>query len=147
MRPGSESSPAQIVLLYVVEIPKYQLNPEVYSASERIRSTLNDLETRALARLESLCKEIGTPGIECTARVRTGTPYEEILAEAERIVADLIVVACKGGSALPRMLLGSTAERQCATTKATLSIRQVFAGETAATHDPSFQPANFPATM
>jgi hypothetical protein len=30
---------------------------------------------------------------------------------------------------------------------ATLSIRQVFAGETAATHDPSFQPANFPATV
>ena len=95
----------QIVLLYVVEIPKYQLNPEVYSASERIRSTLNDLETRALARLESLCKEIETPGIECTARVRTGTPYEEILAEAKRIAADLIVVAGKGGSALPRMLL------------------------------------------
>ena len=85
-----------IELLYVVEIPRYQLNPEVYSASERIQSTLNDLKNGALVRLESICNEIRTPGIECTASVRTGTPYEEILDEAERIAADLIVVAGKG---------------------------------------------------
>src|ERR1700730_1515932 len=53
-----------IALLYVVEIPRHQLSVEVYSASERIRSTLNDMQTRAQDRLEALCKEIRTPGIE-----------------------------------------------------------------------------------
>ena len=32
-----------IALLYVVEIPRNQLNLDVYSASERTRSTVNDL--------------------------------------------------------------------------------------------------------
>jgi hypothetical protein len=81
------------------------------SKSERIRSTLNDLETKALDRLESLCKEIRTPGIECAASVRIGIAYEEILNEAEKIAPYLIVLGGTGGSALARILLGSTAER------------------------------------
>ncbi len=100
-----------IALLYVVEIPRYQLSPEVYFGSERIRLTLNDMETRAMDRLESLCKEIRTPGIECAASVRIGIAYEEILDEAEKISPDLIVLGGTGGSALARILLGSTAER------------------------------------
>ena len=100
-----------IALLYVVEIPRYQLSPEVFSGSERIRSTLNDMETRAMDRLEAPCKEIRTPGIECAASVRTGIAYEEILDEAEKILPDLIVLGGTGGSALVRILLGSTAER------------------------------------
>jgi len=100
-----------IALLYVVEVSRNQLNLDVYSASERIRSTLNDLETKALDRLESLCKEIRTPGIECAASVRIGIAYEEILNEAEKIAPDLIVLGGTGGSALARILLGSTAER------------------------------------
>lgn len=101
----------QIALLYVVEIPRHQLSLEVYTASERIRSTLNDMQTRAQDRLESLCKEIRTPGIECTATVRLGIPYEEILSEAEKVGPDLIVLGGKGYSALTRILLGSTAEQ------------------------------------
>src|SRR3984893_3628658 len=100
-----------IALLYVVEVSRNQLNLDVYSASERIRSTLNDLETKALDRLESLCKEIRTPGIECAASVRIGIAYEEILNEAEKIAPDLIVLGGTGGSALARILLGSTAEQ------------------------------------
>jgi nucleotide-binding universal stress UspA family protein len=100
-----------IALLYVVEIPRHQLSSEVYSGSERIRSTLNDMETRAMDRLEALSNVIRTPGIECTASVRVGIPYEEILSEAEKIKPDLIVLGGKGYSALARILLGSTAEQ------------------------------------
>jgi nucleotide-binding universal stress UspA family protein len=100
-----------IALLYVVEIPRHQLSSEVYSGSERIRSTLNDMETRAMDRLEALCNVIRTPGIGCTASVRVGIPYEEILSEAEKIAPDLIVLGGKGYSALARILLGSTAEQ------------------------------------
>src|SRR5260370_35472351 len=67
--------------------------------------------TRSMDRLEALCKVIRTPGIECTASVRIGIPYEEILSEAEKIAPDLIVLGGKGYSALARILLGSTAEQ------------------------------------
>ncbi len=100
-----------IALLYVVEIPRHQLSPEIYSSSERVRTTFDDLRDKAHARLELLCQQIRTPGIECTEDVRVGIPYEEILGEAEKIAADLIVLGGKGYSAFARMLLGSTAEQ------------------------------------
>jgi nucleotide-binding universal stress UspA family protein len=100
-----------IALLYVVEIPRHQLSVDVYSSSERIRSNLNEMQTKAQERLESLAREIRTPGIQCTASVRLGIPYEEILAEADKIESDLIVLGGKGYSALARILLGSTAEQ------------------------------------
>jgi nucleotide-binding universal stress UspA family protein len=100
-----------IALLYVVEIPRHQLSVDVYSSSERIRSNLNEMQTKAQERLESLAREINTPGIQCTASVRLGVPYEEILAEADKIESDLIVLGGKGYSPLARILLGSTAEQ------------------------------------
>ena len=100
-----------IALLYVVEIPRHQLSPDVYSSSERVRTTFDDLRDQAHARLESLCQQIRTPGMECTEEVRIGIPYEEILGEADKIAADLIVLGGKGYSAFARMLLGSTAEQ------------------------------------
>src|ERR1700730_7242527 len=74
-----------IALLYVVEIPRHQLNPDVYSSSERVRTTFDDLRDKAHARLESLCQQIRTPGMERTENVRVGIPYEEILGESEKI--------------------------------------------------------------
>src|SRR5258705_573194 len=70
-----------IALLYVVEIPRHQISLDVLSGSERIRSTFDEMATKALDRLESLCQEIRTPGMECTASVRIGIPYEQILSE------------------------------------------------------------------
>jgi nucleotide-binding universal stress UspA family protein len=100
-----------IALLYIIEIPRHQLSPDVYSSSDRVRTTFDDLRDKAHARLESLCQQIRTPGMECTENVRVGIPYEEILGEAEKIAADLIVLGGKGYSAFARILLGSTAEQ------------------------------------
>jgi nucleotide-binding universal stress UspA family protein len=69
------------------------------------------MRQNAIAHLESLCKEIKTSGIDCTASVRIGVPYEEILEEGEKIAPDLIIAGSKGRSGLARFLLGSTAER------------------------------------
>jgi nucleotide-binding universal stress UspA family protein len=100
-----------LALLYVVEIPRHQLSLEVLSGSERIRSTFNEMAAKGLDRLEVLCQEIRSPGMECTASVRIGIPYEEILSEAEKFAPDLIVLGGKGYSPLARILLGSTAEQ------------------------------------
>jgi nucleotide-binding universal stress UspA family protein len=43
--------------------------------------------------------------------LRLGNPYEEIVAEAKEMGADLIVIGSHGYRGLERLLLGSTAER------------------------------------
>jgi nucleotide-binding universal stress UspA family protein len=68
------------------------------------------MATKAMERLDSLCKEIRTT-VACTATVRIGVPYEEILNEAEKVGPDLIVLGGKGVSALARMVLGTTASQ------------------------------------
>jgi universal stress protein A len=100
-----------IALLYVVEIPRHQISLDVLSGSVRIRSTFDEMATKALDRLESLCREIRTPGMECTASVRIGIPYEQILSEAEKFAPDLVILGGKGYSPLAHLLLGSSAEQ------------------------------------
>jgi universal stress protein A len=101
----------QIVLLHVIDIPRYDLDTKVLAASERNQANLNAMRQNAIAHLESLCKEIKTSGVDCSASVRIGVPYEEILEEAEKIAPDLIITGSKGRSGLARFLLGSTTER------------------------------------
>ncbi len=49
--------------------------------------------------------------IQCTGEVRTGEPSQQIIAYAEEIDADMIVVASHGRTGLSHILLGSVAER------------------------------------
>lgn len=46
-----------------------------------------------------------------TAQVLAGVGFREILLEAERVQADLIILGSTGHSALEHVLIGSTAER------------------------------------
>lgn len=69
------------------------------------------LVERARARLEELLAPIrGTcPGAR--AMVRVGAPAEQILAAAEEVGADLIVMSTHGRSGVAHALMGSVAER------------------------------------
>lgn len=49
--------------------------------------------------------------VEVTFDVGQGTPYKEILAEAERVHADLIIIASHDAPAWDRVLLGSCAAK------------------------------------
>jgi nucleotide-binding universal stress UspA family protein len=101
----------QIALLHIVQVPTYQIHPEVVAASKRVDETLEAMRQRSMERLEVLCEDIRAQGVNCTATSRLGIPPEEILSEAEQTKADLIIIGNKGASALTRFLLGSTAER------------------------------------
>lgn len=101
----------QIALLHIVEVPTYQIHPEVVAARKRVDETFEAMRQRAAERLEALAKIVRNEGVSCTASVRLGIPTEEILTEAEKTEPDLIFIGNKGTSALARFLLGSTAER------------------------------------
>ena len=100
---------ASLHLVYVVE-------PTIYPADLGFGQVVlpgieDELRQKGQAELNELvAKEIGR-AVKATAAVRTGTPSQEILSEAEERGVDLIVVATHGHSGVEHMLFGSTAER------------------------------------
>lgn len=62
-------------------------------------------DTKAFAETE------GAPGVTIEAVVREGNPAREILEQANRMTADLLVVGTHGRSGFERVLLGSVAEK------------------------------------
>lgn len=72
---------------------------------------LEPIREAAEDSLATLIKETARPGIKLKGRVLMGHPAQVILAEAERLNADLIVMGTRGLTGLKHVFLGSTAER------------------------------------
>jgi nucleotide-binding universal stress UspA family protein len=49
-------------------------------------------------------------GVNVTALLEAGSPYETILSVSERIKADTIIVGTSGKTAIDRVLIGSVSE-------------------------------------
>jgi nucleotide-binding universal stress UspA family protein len=101
----------QLVILHVVEVPKYLINPEAAATYKTVEATFEALRQRAGERLEAVCEQLRQKGIDCTESVRIGIPSHEILSEAETISPDILIMGKKGTSGVTGYLLGSTAER------------------------------------
>jgi nucleotide-binding universal stress UspA family protein len=65
-------------------------------------------ETGRVAAIAS--EALQRPGLTVETVVREGDPRTEILAEAEKLDADLIVIGSKGRTGVARWLMGSVAE-------------------------------------
>jgi len=65
------------------------------------------LQSVAMAYLEEIKKMCDKSGVPYKTSVRVGYPVEEILKEARRTKADLIVMGSRGRSALSATVLGS----------------------------------------
>jgi len=102
---------AQIYLLHVVQdiqqcgadyclseewLNQYRLS-SVNASKQKLR---NEVEKYAEAR-----------GVQITADVKVGTPYEEILKEEQEKKIDLIVIASHGKTGFLQHLIGSVADR------------------------------------
>jgi len=100
---------ASLHLVYVVE-------PTIYPADLGFGQVVlpgieDELRQKGQEELDELiAQEIGRT-VKSTSAVRTGTPSQEILAEADERGIDLIVMATHGHSGVEHMLFGSTAER------------------------------------
>ena len=70
-----------------------------------------ELQSRAVARLEEAVERAHADGTDARAAFRLGDPHRALLEAAEELGADLIVVGTRGTSGLEHFLLGSTAER------------------------------------
>ena len=67
-------------------------------------------------KLESLVRSARAAGVRATSLILRGVlAHETIVAAARRLRADLIVIATRGRTGVPRMLMGSVASRVVAT--------------------------------
>jgi nucleotide-binding universal stress UspA family protein len=107
--PLAKQFDASIHLVYVVE-------PTIYPADLGFGQVVlpgveEELRLKGADELQQLItEEIGVQ-VKATYAVKTGTPSQEILAEAEEERVNMIVIATHGHSGLEHVLFGSTAER------------------------------------
>jgi nucleotide-binding universal stress UspA family protein len=102
-----------IILLHVFELPAFACKPDIYFSSRDATFEFETVQRAALEKLHNLRDEIVSPQVPCASSMRIGAPYEEIVDEAEKRQADLVVVGTQGRSAIGKFLMGSTAERVC----------------------------------
>lgn len=100
---------ASLVVSHVYPVPGYVLPDGFVTAGPE---ALVDAEQRVRAALQTWAddaRSLGAPEVSIATAI--GQPAAEILAHADAIGADLIVVASHGLHGLALVLLGSTAER------------------------------------
>jgi universal stress protein A len=97
--------PAEIFLLHVVN-RTHALNSDMETPSTEL---LDELRARAVDLLDRADDRIPSPVIR-QKLIREGKPADEILAAADDLDVDLIVMGTHGRSRLAHLLLGSTAE-------------------------------------
>jgi nucleotide-binding universal stress UspA family protein len=106
---------ARIVLLYVLEFyPYYEYpHPDALGVTPTLGQDLFETRQRvAREHLETWQQEAAQQGLELEVRLQTGTQaYAEILAAAEELKPDLIIMGRRGKSGLGRLLVGSVTAR------------------------------------
>ncbi len=104
---------ATLVLLHVAELPPL-VGPATAIVPDQGGAPIS-FETYALsssqARLTELAAELGQGGVTIHTEAVLGHPATEIVAVAERLGADVIVMGTHGRTGIARALLGSVAAR------------------------------------
>jgi len=72
---------------------------------------LDPIREGAQASMAALVERVSASGVEVDGRTEMERPVKAILAEAERLLADLIVMGTRGLSGFEHFVLGSTADR------------------------------------
>ena len=98
---------AALRVIHVIEPPTFMSN------IQNVPLTLSNeaVAAKTHKELESLIASQVPDSINSTKVVRRGVPYDEIVSEARRSSADLIIIATRGYSGLKHAVMGSTAER------------------------------------
>lgn len=94
----------------ITAIQVHELMPTVRGLPDDMYLALyEDAHKRIDEHLEALATELSRPGREVDVRLMNGRPASEIVEEARRIVADLVVVGSRGRGAIASTVLGSVA--------------------------------------
>jgi len=95
---------AGLTVLSVARAPEFGDEVETEAVIENSRAYHEKL-------LDTVRTRIAASGIDAAFAVRVGHPTEQIIAEAERIQADLVVVGHRGKTLFQRLRLGSVSKQ------------------------------------
>jgi universal stress protein A len=101
----AEEADARLIVQHVVDWPE---DASVAVTASSDRELLAQVERQAAQRLESFITDESRVWSRPEAKVTIGKPYREILAAAEDMAADLIVIGVHGRNAVDLTLFGST---------------------------------------
>ncbi|MBI4517411.1 MAG: universal stress protein [Deltaproteobacteria bacterium] len=101
----------ELVVLFVVEPVYYATPADLYGPAANLSMLLDEQRRIGKEQLLRLAAELEKRGVNARTVLQTGTPFQVIVDTAERLKADLIVMATHGRTGLSHVLLGSVAER------------------------------------
>ncbi len=102
---------AELHVLHVVPpVPLVELPPGSGTAAFDVKQYESKLLESYRKSLDNALAEFVKPDIEVTRHIDIGDPAHEIVVLAEKIHADVIVIATHGRTGLKRFLFGSVAE-------------------------------------
>ena len=99
---------ATLHVLYVVDTETSWLTVSKADVKQTLRAVGESVGENVLADAEAHAADAGVP---VETALREGVPDEEILAHADDIDADLVVLGTHGRDGVARRVLGSTTER------------------------------------
>jgi universal stress protein A len=106
--PLAEKLGATLTLIHVIE-------PRVYPEDLMVGTEMEEVDARlkrsGQAMLDSLRREKIEVSINSISIVTVGKPWQQIIATAKAVAADMIIIATHGYTGLKHVFLGSTAER------------------------------------
>lgn len=103
--------PEEIVLLHVIQPFDAVVPQNLFQGLGGPRSLLEEERAHAAKDLERLARCLRPRRIACRTEIRCGIPWQEIVAAADALDAELIVMATAGKTGLPHFLLGSVTEK------------------------------------
>ncbi|HEY0466390.1 MAG TPA: universal stress protein [Polyangiaceae bacterium] len=103
----AEKFDSELTLVHSWEPPSYSYAAGLYLPGDAIAP----IERAAIARLEEATAQLKLRFPAAKSLLRAGVPWEEVLAAAVQVKANLIVMGTHGRRGLERALLGSVAER------------------------------------
>ena len=98
---------ARLTLVHCWEAPTFAYGAEVYAVAD----VSTPIQAAASRRLQEALVALRARVPEAEGLLRCGPAWEEILAAATELQADLIVVGTHGRQGLSHLLIGSVAER------------------------------------
>jgi nucleotide-binding universal stress UspA family protein len=98
---------ADITVMHAYELPIYGFPDGAMIATAEVATRVSTAAQKALDNAVDTRKD---RGVQLTALLRDGVPWEEIVNVANELQVDMIVIGTHGRRGLSRVLLGSVAE-------------------------------------
>lgn len=102
---------AEVVLLHVIEPIYYAAPADMYMTSPNFAELIDEQQRAATQQLKRIATDLEKKGHRVRTVLKSGSPAQVIIDSAQRLGADLIIMATHGHTGLAHLFMGSVAEK------------------------------------